>query len=144
MSFLYKQYETLHKLRLPLSQLFKTPKCEIQDLFLYLRSLPNTQIPKLLIKRGTTFPDGAAVGKESACNAGDAGDMASIPGWGRASERGNGNPLPYSCMENFMDRRAWWATVQGVTKSQTHTQRRTVLLPLTLCSSLPFFLTYLL
>ena len=44
------------------------------SLYLYLWSLPNPQIPKLLIKRGTTFLDGAAVGKESACNAGDGGD----------------------------------------------------------------------
>ena len=32
---------------------------------------------------------------------------------------GNGNPLQYSCLENFMDRGAWWDTVHGVTKSQT-------------------------
>ena len=43
-------------------------------------------------------------GKESACNAGDPG---SIPGLGRSSEEGNGNPLQYSCLENSMDRRAW-------------------------------------
>jgi len=34
-------------------------------------------------------------------------------------EEGNGNPLQYSCLENSMDRGAWWATVHGVTKSQT-------------------------
>ena len=52
-----------------------------------------------------------SVGKESACNA---GDLGSIPGLGE----GNGNPLQYSCLENLMDRRAWWATVHGVAKSR--------------------------
>ena len=54
-------------------------------------------------------------GKESACKAGDSG---SIPGSERSPEEGNGNLLQYSCLENLMDRGAWWATVYGVTKSQ--------------------------
>ena len=54
--------------------------------------------------------------KESACTAGDVG---SIPGWGRSPGEGNDNPLQYSCLENPMDKGAWWATVHGVTKSQT-------------------------
>ena len=58
-------------------------------------------------------------GKESACNA---GDLGSIPGSGRSSGDGNGNPLWSSCLENPMDREAWWATVHGVTKSQTLTK----------------------
>ena len=45
----------------------------------------------------------------------NAGDMGSIPGWGRSPGGGNGNPLQYSCLGNPMDRGAWWATVQGVT-----------------------------
>ena len=53
------------------------------------------------------FPGGVS-GKESACNAGDAG---SIPGSGRSPGIGNGNPLCYSCLENPMDGAAWWATV---------------------------------
>ena len=57
------------------------------------------------------FPGGSD-GKESACNAGDPG---SIPGSGRSFGEGNGNPLQYSCLENSMDRRAWLATVHGVT-----------------------------
>ena len=60
------------------------------------------------------FPGGSN-GKESACNA---GDLGSIPRWGRSPGEGNGNPLQYSCLENPMDRGAWWATVHGVTKSQ--------------------------
>ena len=54
--------------------------------------------------------------KESACNA---GDPSSIPGLGRSSEEGNGNPLQSSCLENPMDRGAWWAAVHGVAKSRT-------------------------
>ena len=54
--------------------------------------------------------------KVSACNA---GDLGSIPGSGRSPGEGNGNPLQYSCLENPMDRGAWWATVHGVTKGQT-------------------------
>ena len=45
------------------------------------------------------------------------GDLSLIPGWGRFPE-GNGYPFQYSCLENPMDREAWWATVHGVAKSQ--------------------------
>ena len=44
----------------------------------------------------------------------NAGDMRSIPGSGRSPGEGNGNPLQYSCLENPMDRRAWWATVHAI------------------------------
>ena len=47
----------------------------------------------------------------------NAGDMGLIPGSGRSPGEGHGNPLQYSCLENPMDRGAWWATVRGVTKS---------------------------
>ena len=60
------------------------------------------------------FPGGLD-GKESACNA---GDLGLIPRSGRSPGEGNGNPLQYSCLENAMDRGAWWVTVHGVTKSQ--------------------------
>ena len=46
-----------------------------------------------------------------------AGDVGSIPGLGRSSGEGKGNPFQYSCLENFMDRGAWWATAHGVAKS---------------------------
>ena len=59
------------------------------------------------------FPCGSD-GKESTYNV---GDLDSIPGLGRSSGEGNGNPLQYSCLENSMDRRAWQVTVHGVTKS---------------------------
>ena len=70
------------------------------------------------------FP-GGSVGKESTCNAGvclqqsGTGDQGSISGSGRSPGGGNGNPLQYSCLENPMDRGAWWATVHGVAKSWT-------------------------
>ena len=64
------------------------------------------------------FPAGS-VGKESACSAGDAGDLGLIPGSGRPPGGGNGNPLQYSCLENPMDRGSWGATVHGAKKSQT-------------------------
>ena len=61
------------------------------------------------------FP-GDSDSKESACHAGDTGDVGSIPGWGRSPGEGNGNPLQYSCLENSMDRGAWRATAHGVTE----------------------------
>ena len=61
------------------------------------------------------FP-GSSDGKESACNA---GDLGWIPGSGRSPGEGHGNPLQDSRLENPMDRGVWWATVHGVTKSQT-------------------------
>ena len=62
------------------------------------------------------FPNGL-VDKESACNAGDTGDGGGlIPGLGRSPGDGHGNPLQYSCLENPMDKEAWWATVQRVAK----------------------------
>ena len=54
--------------------------------------------------------------KNLPANAGDIRDAGSIPGWGRSPGGGHGNPLQYSCLENSMDRAAWWATVHGVTK----------------------------
>ena len=61
------------------------------------------------------FPDGSD-SEEPAFNAGDRG---SIPGLDGSPGEGNGYSLQYSCLENSMDRGAWWATVHGVTKSQT-------------------------
>ena len=58
-------------------------------------------------------------GKESTCQAGDAGDLGSIPGLGRFPQVGNGNTLQYSCLENPMDRGVWWAIVHRVSKSST-------------------------
>ena len=65
-----------------------------------------------------SFPSGS-VGKDCDFHAGEAGDMSLTPGSGRSPEGGHGNPLHYSCLENPMERGAWWATVHQVTKSQT-------------------------
>ena len=56
--------------------------------------------------------------KNSPAKRGDLRDSHSIPGLGWFPGKGHGNPLHYSCLENPMDRRAWWATVHRVTKSQ--------------------------
>ena len=55
----------------------------------------------------------SSVGKESACSAGDPG---SIPGLGRSPGAGNGKPLQYPCLENPMDKGAWWAAIHGITR----------------------------
>ena len=60
----------------------------------------------------SSFPGGSEV-KASAWNAGDPG---SIPGPGRSPGEGNGNSLQYSCLENPMDKGAWWATVHGAAR----------------------------
>ena len=52
----------------------------------------------------------------------NAGDPGSIPGLGRSPGEGNGNPLQDCCLENPMDRGAWWATVHGVTKESDMTK----------------------
>ena len=92
------------------------------------------------------FPGGSE-GKASACNVGDPGW---IPGSGRSPGEGNGNPLQYSCLENPMDRGAWWATVHGIAKSQTRLSDFTFLFPFSAISvvssaySLLIFLTAIL
>ena len=58
------------------------------------------------------FPH-SSIGKNSACNA---GDLGLIPGSGRSSGEGNGNPLQYSCLENPTDKGAWRATVHGIAR----------------------------
>ena len=57
--------------------------------------------------------------KNPSTTAGDIRDVNSILGSGRSPRGGNGNPLWYSCLENPMNRRAWWATVHRVTESGT-------------------------
>ena len=61
---------------------------------------------------------GDASGKEPAANAVDVRDVGLIPRLGRSPGGGNGNPLQYSCLENSMNRGAWWVTVHGVTMTQ--------------------------
>ena len=64
------------------------------------------------------FP-GATALNNLPVNARDTKDAGSIPGLGRSHGEGNGKLLQYSCLENSLDRGAWWVAVHGVTKSQT-------------------------
>ena len=80
------------------------------------------------------FPGGSD-GKVSAYNA---GDLGSIPGSGRSPGAGNGNPFQYSCLENPMDRGAWWARVRGVAGSWTRLSDFTFTF-LFLCVYVPHF-----
>ena len=71
------------------------------------------------------FLDGS-MGKESACNAGDTGDVGLISGLGRSPGEGNGYSLQYSCLGTSMDRRAQWAIAHGVIKESDMTDQLTV------------------
>ena len=62
---------------------------------------------------------GFLAGSDGKASAHNVGDLGSLPGLGKSPREGNGNPLQYSYLENSMDGGAWWATVHGVTKSQT-------------------------
>ena len=64
------------------------------------------------------FPGGSVVKNLPAMQ-----ETGSIPGLGRSPGEGNGNLLQYSCLGNVMGRRAWWATVHGVSKESDTTQR---------------------
>ena len=62
--------------------------------------------------------------KNLPANAGDIRDVGLTPGWERLPGAGHGNPLQYSCLENPIDRGAWWAIVHGVAKSWTSLKRQ--------------------
>ena len=63
--------------------------------------------------------NGPALGSDAKLSTCNVGDPGSIPESGRSPKEGNGNPVHYSCLENPMDKGAWWATAHGVLKSQT-------------------------
>ena len=67
----------------------------------------------------TSLPSGSVVKNPPSMQEIHAEVMGSIPGSGISPGGGNGNPLQYSCLENPMDRGAWWATVHGVEKNGT-------------------------
>ena len=92
-----------------------TSSLEMQNLRLQPRFAESDSTIQPLPLTLEGFPGGSD-GKESACNAGDPG---LIPGSGRSPGEGNGNPLQYSCLENSIDRKAWWATVHRIAKSWT-------------------------
>ena len=75
-------------------------------------------IPITLCKNELTKSDFPG-GSDSKASAYNVGDLGSIPGSRRSPVEGNGNPLLYSCLENPIDRGAWWSTIHGVTKSWT-------------------------
>ena len=102
--------------------------------FLTQQDLTNTGGISLEVGIGMlrSFSGGVVVKKPQA-NAGDARDMALIPGSGRSPGEGNSNALQYSCLQTSMDRGAWQATVHGVTSwtqlrdsAHTDTQRHTL------------------
>ena len=69
----------------------------------------------------------AAQCKESACSAGDAGNMGSIPGSGRSPGGGHVNPLQYSCQEDSTGRGVWWAIVQRIAKRRMRLSTPTII-----------------
>ena len=81
-----------------------SPKLEINNSVLLHLILWVGLLPWLLRRKASTHT---------------AGDLGLIPGSGRSPAEGNGNPLQYSCLEKPMDGGAWWATIHGVSKSQT-------------------------
>ena len=84
---------------------------EIKEVTNRWRNIPCSWIRRINITKVTILPNvfpGGSDGKESACNT---EGLGSIPGLVKIPGEGNSNPLQYSCLENFMDRGAWWATV---------------------------------
>ena len=79
-----------------------TNKLSYLSVLLFFMCLPNYEGASLI-----------AQSVKSACSAGHPG---SIPGSGRSPGEGNGNPLQYFCLENPVDRGAWWLTVHGVAR----------------------------
>ena len=89
------------------------------------RASVRQQVINGIFKTGITFKGfpGGSVVENPPTNAGDTGDMGLIHELGRSPGEGSDNRLQYSCLENPMDRGAWWATVHGVTKSWTRLSR---------------------
>ena len=92
---------------------------EQQTHFLMVGNFQNCPGNKATPEMSLGLPS-ALVVKNPSANAGDIRDRGSIPAWGRSPGRGDGNPLQYYCVENLMDRGAWWGPVCGVAKSRTH------------------------
>ena len=74
------------------------------------------QLDQYVPERHANTFSGGANGKESPCNA---GDLGSVPGWGRSAGEGNGYLIQYSCLENSMGRGDWHVMVHGVTSCRT-------------------------
>ena len=91
--------------------------CKIQKLLVYSQSCVSITVVnfRMFSLLPGDFPGGSD-SKASVCNADEPGLN---PGLGSSPGEGNGNPFQYSCLENPIDRGAWWATIHGVAKSQT-------------------------
>ena len=113
MVILFPQHHSLHS---PLSwhPRWRSLDHVSKSLFLAVYSVPLIDISVFM---PASFLSGSAV-EESAFSEGDTGDAGSIHGLRRSPGEGNGNPVQYSCLRNRLDRGAWWARVQKVTKSQ--------------------------
>ena len=92
---------------------FKVPNCKIKMLYCLCLFVFN-----VLFVLYEGLPGGPG-GKEPSVNSGGIREAGLIPGWGRSPGGGHSNPLQCSCLENSMDRGAWWALVQGSTESGT-------------------------
>ena len=75
-----------------------------------------------MLQQKKGFPSGSVVKSHYIVSPCNVGDVDLIPGLGRSSGGGYGNPLQYSCLENPMDRGAWWATVHGVSEESDITE----------------------
>ena len=106
-----------HSLRIWFLAIWLQHPSHIWD-FSVLKWCPSKWLVKgrLLVSLG--FPDDSVVNNPPAIT-GDTGDVGLIPGSGRSPGVGNGNLFHYSCLENSMDRGAWWSTVHGVAESRT-------------------------
>ena len=76
---------------------------------------PENETNKMCIYIERGIPGGSVV-RNPPAKAGLSGDVGSVPGLGRSSEEGSGNPLQYSYLRNSMESGAWWATIHGVPK----------------------------
>ena len=74
------------------------------------------ELPFAILLKVSWASQVAPVAKNPLANAGDIETMVLIPGSGRLPGGENGNPLQYSCLENSMDREAWWAAIHGVVR----------------------------
>ena len=99
----------------------------LSDCFLIIKSRLNF-LGKIIPCRRCciSFPLCSSHNEESACNA---GGLSSVSGWRRSHREGHGNSLQDSCLENSMDRGAWWATGYGTAESGAN-ERLTLSLPL--------------
>ena len=86
--------------------------------YTYNHSIPRQPLVLIFSAKCNGLSPGGSVVKNLPANAGDTGDVGSVPESGRSPGVGNGNPLQHSCVGNSTERGSWWAAVHGVRKSQ--------------------------